>query len=167
MKKFNAIIKAIAPSAKICAIVFFSFFFISTAVAQFQPSKQSISKANTIVKQTFGEGVVSQVLLVNANYQLLKVDETIVGYSCIEQASSKHDKFEFVVLYDADLNILQVKVLLYREDYGFEIKSKRWLKQFITRDIREVQAISGATISVNSLKRAVEQLNQKMKKFIL
>jgi len=84
MKKFNAIIKAIAPSIKMRAIVFFSLFFISTAVAQFQPSKQSIAKSNTIVKQTFGEGVFSQVLLVNANYQLLKVDETIVGYSCIE-----------------------------------------------------------------------------------
>ena len=178
MKKVNTIIrlirnnyyflysKAIAPSEKMCAIVFFSLFFMSTAVAQFKPSKQSITKANTIVKQTFGEGVVSQSLLVNANYGSLKVDEKIVGYSCIEQASSKHDKFEFVVIYDADLNILQVKVLLYREDYGYEIKSKRWLKQFITRETREVQAISGATISVNSLKKSVELLNQKMARAI-
>ena len=167
MNRVNTIIKAIAPSEKMCAIVFFSLFFMSTAVAQFKPSKQSITKTNTIVKQTFGVEVVSEPLLVNVNYGSLKVDEIIVGYSCIEQASSKHDKFEFVVIYDADLNILQVKVLLYREDYGYEIKSKRWLKQFITRETREVQAISGATISVNSLKRAVEQLNQKMKKIIL
>ena len=170
MNRVNTIIrliKAIAPSEKMCAIVFFSLFFMSTAVAQFQPSKQSFTKVNTIVKQTFGEGVISQALLVNANYQSLKVDGKIVGYSCIEQASSKHDKFEFFVLYDSTINILQVKVLLYREDYGYEIKSKRWLKQFITRETREVQAISGATISVNSLKMAVEQLNQKMKKIIL
>ena len=71
------------------------------------------------------------------------------------------------MIYDDQLNILQVKVLLYREDYGYEIKSKRWLKQFSTRDVRKVQAISGATISVNSLKKAVQHLNQKMKKFIL
>ena len=167
MNRVNTIIKTIVPSEKMCAIVFFSLFFMSTAVAQFQPSKQSVAKTNTIVKQTFGVEVVSEPLLVNVNYGSLKVDEKIVGYSCIEQASSKHDKFEFVVIYDADLNILQVKVLLYREDYGYEIKSKRWLKQFITRETREVQAISGATISVNSLKRAVEQLNQKMKKIIL
>ena len=167
MNRVNTIIKAIAPSEKMCAIVFFSLFFMSTAVAQFKPSKQSVAKTNTIVKQTFGVEVVSEPLLVNVNYGSLKVDEIIVGYSCIEQASSKYDKFEFVVIYDADLNILQVKVLLYREDYGYEIKSKRWLKQFITRETREVQAISGATISVNSLKRAVEQLSQKMKKIIL
>ena len=170
MNQVNTILrfsKAIAPSVKMCAIVFFSFFLVSISTAQFIPAKQSTKKVNVLINETFGADILAIPLEINSNFQSIQVDGSVKGYVCIEQALSKHDKFEFVVIYDDQLNILQVKVLLYREDYGYEIKSKRWLKQFSTREVRKVQAISGATISVNSLKKAVEHLNQKMKKFIL
>lgn len=159
--------KAIAPSVKMCAIAFFSLFFVSISTAQFVPTEQSIKKVNTLIDATFGADILAIPLEINSNYKSIEIEGEIKGYVCVEQALSKHDKFEFVLIYDDQLNILQVKVLLYREDYGYEIKSKRWLKQFSTRDVRKVQAISGATISVNSLKKSVEHLNQKMKKFIL
>jgi benzoyl-CoA reductase/2-hydroxyglutaryl-CoA dehydratase subunit BcrC/BadD/HgdB len=67
-----------------------------------------------------------------------------------------------MVVYDPLLHIQKVQVLIYREDYGYEIKSRRWLQQFTKRKVDSVQAISGATISVNSLKNAVDRLNEKM-----
>ena len=67
-----------------------------------------------------------------------------------------------MVVYDPLLHIQKVQVLIYREDYGYEIKSKRWLQQFTKRKVDSVQAISGATISVSSLKNAVDRLNEKM-----
>lgn len=143
-------------------------FFISLIVsAQFVPSHRSIEKTNTLIRQFYGDDVALASLQINSNYQSIKRNGEILGYSCIEEAPSKHDKFEFVVLYDHLLNIVQVKVLVYREDYGFEIKSKRWLQQFTSREVRKVQAISGATISVTSLKYAVDQLNKKMQANIL
>ena len=54
-----------------------------------------------------------------------------------------------------------MKILAYREDWGGEIRSKRWLKQFSNREIEDVQAISGATISVNSLKTDISKLKSE------
>jgi Na+-transporting NADH:ubiquinone oxidoreductase subunit NqrC len=50
--------------------------------------------------------------------------------------------------------------LIYRENYGGEIGSKRWLKQFIgmTEPKNYVDGISGATISVNSMKYSINKL---------
>ena len=137
------------------------------ASAQFVPKNRSVEKTKKLITQFYGDDVALAPLQMNSNYQSIKRNGEILAYSCIEEAPSKHDEFEFVVLFDHLLNIVQVKVLVYREDYGFEIKSKRWLKQFTSREVSKVQAISGATISVNSLKYAVDQLNKKMRANIL
>ena len=56
-------------------------------------------------------------------------------------------------------------MLIYREDYGAEIGSKRWLKQFIGKKTgknlkyeRDIIAISGATISAHSMTVAINNL---------
>ena len=58
--------------------------------------------------------------------------------------------------------IAKTKILVYREDYGGEIGSKRWLKQFIGKKSsdklkyeKDIIAISGATISALSMTKAV------------
>ena len=74
-----------------------------------------------------------------------------------------------MVLFDTGLNVRKAKVLIYREDYGNEIGSKRWLKQFIGKtgadnlkyDVN-VDAISGATISANSMTFAMNNLLQSI-----
>ena len=70
-----------------------------------------------------------------------------------------------MVLLDSDLVVLKTKILIYREDYGGEIGSKRWLKQFIGKtqndDLKygeDIVAISGATISVRSFTQAMNDL---------
>jgi major membrane immunogen (membrane-anchored lipoprotein) len=72
---------------------------------------------------------------------------------------------------DPELIILKTKVLVYREDYGGEIGSKRWLKQFTGKmyndDLRygdNIVAISGATISVKSFTDAINNLLISLKK---
>jgi major membrane immunogen (membrane-anchored lipoprotein) len=54
---------------------------------------------------------------------------------------------------------------VYREDYGSEIGSKRWLKQFLNKTPEDrfvyrqnIAAISGATISVKSMTNAMNNL---------
>ena len=106
--------------------------------------------------------LISLLFESNPNYYSIYQQDSLIAYYCIEQAPSKHDVFEFMVVYDPLLHIQKVQVLIYREDYGYEIKSKRWLQQFAKRKVDSVQAISGATISVNSLKKAVDRLNEKM-----
>jgi Na+-translocating ferredoxin:NAD+ oxidoreductase RnfG subunit len=94
------------------------------------------------------------------------IDNKIVkGYAFISKAPSKTDEFDYLVLFDNDFVIKKAKVLIYREDYGAEIGSKRWLKQFIGKkngeDLkyeRDIIAISGATISAYSMTIAINNL---------
>jgi Na+-translocating ferredoxin:NAD+ oxidoreductase RnfG subunit len=100
----------------------------------------------------------------------IKAENQLMGYAYISKAPSKTDEFDYLILLDQNLTILKARVLVYREDYGGEIGSKRWLKQFIgkTQDdelkYREnIVAISGATISVRSMTNAVNDLLQSLK----
>ena len=96
-------------------------------------------------------------------------DSTLVGYAFIAKAPSKTDKFDYLVLFDLDFIITKIKVLIYREDYGSEIGSKRWLRQFIGKTVndelkyeKDIIAISGATISAYSMTVAVNNLLQSI-----
>ena len=148
-----------------CTIVF--CFCTLFANSQFIPSERSVEKTQNKIQELFGSEVVTTPLDINSNYYKVLSNDSVIAYYCIEQAPSKHHFFEFLVVYNPYIKIKDVNVLVYREDYGFEIKSKRWLKQFSTRKISTVQAISGATISVNSLKKHVERLTENLKNSVL
>jgi len=82
----------------------------------------------------------------------------------IGKSRSKFEHFDFMVLLDENKTIKLVKVLIYRENYGGEIGSRRWLKQWIgiSKPKYMVSAISGATISVHSLKQSINTLLTKL-----
>lgn len=156
-------VAVIAPALRVGALLLLLLLFASAAFGMsFSPSKLAHKKAKITIEKMFGEEVNLHPFESDSNYYSIYQQGSLIAYYCIENAPSKHDEFEFLVVYDTALNIQKVQVLVYREDYGFEIKSKRWLQQFCKRKVDSVQAISGATISVNSLKKAVERLNQKM-----
>ncbi len=86
----------------------------------------------------------------------------LVGYAFVDKADSKTDVFDYLILLDKNLIVAKTKVLVYREDYGGEIGSKRWLKQFIGKSSsdklkygKDIIPISGATISALSMTKAV------------
>ena len=92
-------------------------------------------------------------------------DTVSLGYAYIGKGFGKVDDFDFLVLFDTDLIIVKSKILVYREDYGGEIGSKRWLKQFNGKGKndtieyeKDIIAISGATLSANSMTVAVNNL---------
>ena len=83
----------------------------------------------------------------------------------IGKSPSRFEDFDFMVLFDKDKTIKLVKILVYREDYGGEIGSTRWLRQFIGWKEPKffVDAISGATISVHSLKTSINTLLKEIR----
>ncbi|MDY7396586.1 FMN-binding protein [Aureibaculum sp. 2210JD6-5] len=100
----------------------------------------------------------------NNLYKIIKSD-TVIGYAFIDKAPSKTDQFDYLVLFDKELILKKSKVLIYREEYGGEISSKRWLKQFEGKNSSEqlkyekdIIAISGATISAKSMTVAINNL---------
>ena len=97
--------------------------------------------------------------------------EVNLGYVFIDKAPSKTAKFDYLVVLDEDLKIVHSKVLVYREEYGGEIGSTRWLKQFIGKTVGDrvshetnIDGIAGATISVRSMTSAIDQILQTIGK---
>lgn len=91
------------------------------------------------------------------------------GYALFSSAMGRYDKFDFVVLYSMERTILHVEVLEYRSDHGFEITSKKWLAQFKGKTGcglvygKDIDAVSGATLSGTSLVNAIASFCEKEK----
>lgn len=101
----------------------------------------------------------------DTNFFKIKIEEKTVGYYYLGQAFGKTDYFDFMVIFDKELIVSKVKVLVYREDHGSEVGSKRWLNQFNGKKTNEnltyqkdIAAISGATISAKSMTNEVNKL---------
>tara|TARA_R110001632_G_scaffold24670_5_gene68511 strand:+ start:1912 stop:2439 length:528 start_codon:yes stop_codon:yes gene_type:complete len=100
------------------------------------------------------------------NLFAVKNENALMGYVYIGNAPSKTATFDYLILFDKDFIVMKSKVLIYREEYGGEIGSKRWLKQFIGTSsasetlipTQNISAISGATISVRSMTNAVNDV---------
>lgn len=107
------------------------------------------------------------VKISNDNFYRLKNADQLIGYAFVEQAPSKTANFDYLILFDEQLKIKHSKVLIYREEYGGEIGSKRWLKQFLGLSGADrvdhetnIDGIAGATISVRSMTNAIDDLLQ-------
>ncbi len=100
---------------------------------------------------------------------VISTKEERVGYLFLSAAPSRYNDFDLMVIYDTEMAIIDTKVLTYREDWGGEIGSKRWLKQFLNKKAddqiqlgRDIQGISGATISVRSATVAIKLMTDKL-----
>ena len=100
----------------------------------------------------------------------IESNKKLIAYAYVSQAPSKTAQFDYLVLLDKDLVVIKTKILIYREEYGGEIGSTRWLKQFIGKtqldDLKygeNIIAISGATISVRSFTEAMNNLLKSLK----
>lgn len=107
----------------------------------------------------------------NERLSKLTVKGSHNGYVYVGNAPSKTASFDYMILFDDNFIIRQSKVLIYREEYGGEIGSKRWLKQFNQKTPSSdelkygdnIAAISGATISVRSMTNAVNDVLKSLK----
>ncbi len=99
------------------------------------------------------------------NFFKISSNKNLLGYYYLGKAYGKADYFDFIVVFDTNLIVSKVKILVYREDHGGEVGSKRWLKQFIgttkkqqLKYQKDIAAISGATISAKSMTNEVNKL---------
>ena len=156
-------------------------FFCILVFISFQLTAQSprlLKKATKLIEKTFTvddlqlEYKEFQAKSVVGNFYNIFDSDSLLGYAFIGTAPSKTDTFEYLVVFDPSLIVKKVNVLVYREDYGGEIGSNRWLRQFVGKARsteltvgKNIAAISGATISVYSMTNAVNQLLNEMNNF--
>ncbi|MBK3517764.1 FMN-binding protein [Carboxylicivirga marina] len=78
--------------------------------------------------------------------------------------------FDYMMLFNKKAEVVLVKIFNYQATHGHEVTAKGWLKQFIGYDTHEaklevgrnIDSISGATISVNGI---TEDVSHKTKLF--
>lgn len=139
-----------------------------------QPSKKVVKQVQEVFNQ---ESILFNSIHIDANstthisleadtYYRLMVNDSLIGYAVIDKAPSKTALFDYLIITDQNLTVLRSRVITYREEYGGAIGSYRWLKQFIGKkydsDFNDIAAISGATISVRSMKNAVQESLEKL-----
>lgn len=88
----------------------------------------------------------------------------------VAQENREYEYFDYLVLYDLNCTIKQLKVFNYQATHGQEVTAKNWLKQFIAYNgVDELQVgknidgITGATISVHAITYDVESKSKILK----
>lgn len=164
----------------------FTYLFLllfSVVFMSFNLSKKIEKKVKKEIKKTFDIEQFQMIpVVINDSIQKkltihiyknnlfsIQKNNELIGYAYVAKAPSKTDEFDYLILLDKNLIVAKTKVLVYREDYGSEIGSKRWLRQFIgksTNDTlkyqRDIMAISGATISASSMTIAINNFLQNL-----
>jgi H+/Na+-translocating ferredoxin:NAD+ oxidoreductase subunit G len=91
---------------------------------------------------------------------IAKKGETLLGYAVIVEEIGKHRPITFIVGIGADRKIKDAALMIYREAYGGEVRDRRFLQQFKGKQLkdpllpfRDIQNISGATMSVEAIGR--------------
>lgn len=140
------------------------------------------SKVDMLIKKTFNlkvytkeQVLVPDSVLLSSNKKIDKClyrvhsKNNLEGYVYIGQSPSMKNIFDYAVLFDKDLSIINTKVLIYREQHGRQIGTSRWLKQFRGLQAKDeprlgvnVDGISGATISATSMTDSVRDVLNTM-----
>lgn len=90
--------------------------------------------------------------------------------SLAEMSDEAYEYFDYFICYDSAYTVQEVKVYNYQATHGQEITSKNWLKQFRKYDGthklvtgKNIDGISGATISVEAIVYDIEQKTNILK----
>ena len=91
---------------------------------------------------------------------IAKKNDEVLGYAVIVEEIGKHRPITFIVGVGADGKIKDAALMVYREAYGGEVRDRRFLQQYKGKQIkdpllpfRDIQNISGATMSVEAIGR--------------
>jgi hypothetical protein len=156
--------------SKAITVIVIALLFFSFKASYWELDKDSRATVYKSIAKIFNSQTCNLDPIDDTFYSISE-DDSIIGYLAVTDAPSKFHRFDYYVLFNDKEEILKVEVLHYRENYGGEICSKNWLKQFVGIDTenysnfnREIDGISGATISVNSLKHHLLKISNKLKK---
>ena len=155
---------------------FFSFDLSKSAYKKINKTIANLWEGKEVVKTTINltENQRKTFLIGNNELYSLKENSKLVGYLYLAKAASRSNLIDYMVIFKPDLSILKVKVLIYREEYGGEVGSNRWLKQFIGKSNGEsmkfgydIQNISGATISTRSMTKSLGTVSKNIEQLKL
>ncbi len=88
----------------------------------------------------------------------------VVGYAVFDEERGEHENIDFATFFDPQGVIVRSEIVAYREAYGSEIRREAFRNQFLGRSAKsgfkvgqDIDAISGATLSSESMSRALQR----------
>jgi Na+-transporting NADH:ubiquinone oxidoreductase subunit NqrC len=97
-------------------------------------------------------------------WRALAADE-LIGFFVVDYVIGKHLVIDYAVALELDGHIRRVEIMQYRESYGGEIASPRWLEQFVGKTSqdrlevdRDIRNISGATLSSHHVTEGIKRV---------
>jgi hypothetical protein len=155
--------------SKAITLIVIALLFPSFKSSYWEFDKESRATIYNSITKIFNSSTCNVESIDDIFYSISEHD-SIIGYLAVTDVPSKFHQFDYYILFDQKTEILKVEILHYRENYGAEVCNKQWLQQFIglpTKDYakynRMVDGISGATLSVNNLKKDVFRLSKLLK----
>ncbi len=101
----------------------------------------------------------------NLYYWKIMQQDSTLAYAFLDNVIGKSMPITFLVILNQEGEVLESQVIKYREAYGGEVGNDNWLSQFnalsVTSEFmvgKNIDGISGATISVNSLTRGIHKI---------
>ena len=146
-----------------------------------KPDWQEISIPETLLASNPIQGKFMVLSIVNSN-EIKKYIYVGRVNSCRQGGCSNPGQaltietpeyFDYLIVFDSNVSVQQVKVYNYQATHGQEVGNKGWLKQFQGYDGsrsltvgKSVDAISGATISVYSITDDIQEKTRLLKKIL-
>ena len=165
--------------------VLITTFILSIFVitAQADPPEKILKKINKEIRSNYPSIIIEKISIDTIDHNIgsnngykfysyyLEHNNTKVGTIFYTQALGRFDLFDFLVIFNNESVIKKVKVIQYLSPHGGEISSKGFLKQFLNkpdaedyRYLKEINGISGATISGNAITKEINRLHKIVKK---
>ena len=98
-------------------------------------------------------------------YWNISTNDSTIAYAFLDNVKGKTMPITFLVILNNNGTIINTTVIKYREAYGGEVGHKNWLSQFNNYNSNsnytignEIDGITGATISVNSLSKGIQKI---------
>ena len=159
----------------------FYFFFLPGSFVLFGQGTSPTRQEHKEIARIFGKETISEQVdltpyrllltgLLKEADQLFRMGEkgNTAGYMLRTSARGRYENFDYTIFFSAGLSIRSVKVTIYRSSYGAAICHKKWLGQFEGYEGgelilgREIDAISGASISAQSMVEDIQRCHDLM-----
>lgn len=168
---------------KILLIISFSLLALASGIPRL--TKESIKKIDKSVKELYPENQTDYKMLklnlpeiedpeiFNSEGKWFAIVEKgkSLGWLNIDKTQGRYHEFEYAMIIDTNLQISKLLVLNYPATHGNAVSGRKWLSKFsgfspdsIPVYGREIDAISGATISGSGLTESVASSLKMLRK---
>lgn len=149
--------------------VILTFFTLVGPVSLRDQYKEKVDK---IVAVLLGAGELKETEKISGHeYYLFDSENGNKGVTVVfSTVKGRFEYFDYMIIINSSLEIINIKILKYRSEYGYEITNKGWLKQFYNKPFshfeyrKNVDALSGATFSAQSLVNDVNLILDHLEK---